>query len=151
MFKKLIKLGFRSLAVLAMLFLSFQSEAQSNIKPDTGTLSAKELSNLHEVFGVHLQDHILNRPNMLAEIKDVLRNRVQIVQLKNPADQKATSMLSEVALYTAYNPDIERDKRFDPSTFNPLKYAFNYRLSGASMYRVDQTDYFIIIKPRRTD
>ena len=146
-----MKLGFQSFALIAMLVLSLQGAAQTNMKSDSGPLTARELSNLQEVFGNHLQDHILSRPNMLAEIKDVLRNRVQIVKLDNPQDQKSCPLLSEIALYTAFNPDIKRDSRFDPSNFNPLKYAFNYRINGASMYRVDQTNYYIIIKSRSSD
>ncbi|MBT8258095.1 MAG: hypothetical protein KJO49_06455 [Bacteroidia bacterium] len=146
-----MKLGFQSFALLALLFLPLQGVAQSSIRPDSGPLTAKELSNLQEVFGNHLHDRILSRQNMLAEIKDVLRNRIQIVKLDNPQDQKSCSLLSDVALYSAFNPDIKRDKRFDPSSFNPLKYAFNYRINGASMYRVDQTNYYIIINPRSTE
>ena len=146
-----MKLGFQALALLAMLLFSFQVAAQSNIRPDSGPLTAKELSNLQEVFGNHLHHRVLSRPNMLAEIKDVLRKRVEIVELKDPKDQKPCTLLSEVALYSAYNPDIQRDKKFDPSNFNPLKYAFNYKINGASMYRVDQTNYYIIINPRSTN
>ena len=146
-----MNLGIRGLALVAMLMFSFQGEAQSNINVYSDPLSAKELSNLQEVFGNHLHERILSRPNMLTEIKDVLRNRVQIVKFDDPQDQKSCQLLSDVPLYLAYNRDLKRDRRFDPSTFNPLKYAFNYRLKGASMYRVDRTNYFIIIKARSSD
>ncbi len=146
-----MKLGLTGLALVAMLFFSFLTGAQTNVVQEHAPLTAAELSKLKEVFADHLEDRVLNRPNVLTEIKDLLRNRVDIVELNEPRDQKPCKLLSEVALYKVFNPDIKRDESFDQSNFNPLKYAFNYRLKGASIYRVDNTDYFILIKARPTN
>lgn len=143
-----MKLGFKGLVLGAMLFFSFQSGAQTNVQQDNGPLTSKELTNLEEVYGNRLHERVLSRPNVLAEIKDILRNRIDIIEISDPRDQKACTLLSEVALYKAFNPDVRRDRGFNPSSFNPLKYAFNFRMKGASMYRVDNTNYFIMVKAR---
>lgn len=143
-----MKLGFKGLALLAMIFFSFHSGAQTDIRQDNVPLTTKELSDLEEIYGNRLQDRVLSRPNVLAEIKDILRNRIDIIELNDLRDQKPCTLLSQVALYKVFNPEVRRDRDFNPSTFNPLKYAFNYRLKGASIYRVDDTNYFIVIKAR---
>ncbi|VAW36026.1 hypothetical protein MNBD_GAMMA01-1060, partial [hydrothermal vent metagenome] len=35
---------------------------------------------------------------------------------------------------------------FNKNTFNPLKYTFDFYSRGGYMYKVDNTNYFIIIK-----
>jgi hypothetical protein len=45
-----------------------------------------------------------------------------------------------------YVSDLQRDANFNPQNFNPLKYLFNFYSRGTQMYRVDNTNYFIIIE-----
>ena len=109
-------------------------------------LTSKELSQIKEVYGIRTKELILDKPQRLKDVKNLLRNRVVIKKYSNPRDQKACPKLSEVEMFDYYVKDLKRDLAFNPATFNPLKYKFNiYGLSG-EMYRVDNTDYFIIIK-----
>lgn len=59
--------------------------------------------------------------------------------------------LSTVKLIDKYNA-VERENasNFNPSTFNPLKYDLNYysKTTEPIFYRVDHTDYYIIINPK---
>lgn len=109
-------------------------------------LNAKEKLQLEEVYGNKLNDYVLSHPQRLKDIKNILRNRVEYLRIPNPHDQKPCPLLSEIPLFNNYAPDLKRDLVFNPQTFNPLKYQFNFYARGSYMYRVDNTDYFIVIK-----
>lgn len=72
--------------------------------------------------------------------------RIAIVQI---AEEKLNAVkfvnLSEVPLMDKYNDNLTHDiaGNFDPSTFNPLKYRFNYNLNYDQYFRVVGTNYFI--------
>ncbi|MDB9954678.1 hypothetical protein OAD49_03855 [Flavobacteriaceae bacterium] len=108
--------------------------------------STAELVQLNEVYGASLDKEILSRPNRVLAIKNLLRNRIVIENRSNPKDQKQCTLLSEVSLFDAFVSTLQRDSVFSPQEFNPLKYAFSLYSRGEHMYRVDGTDYFIIIK-----
>jgi len=108
--------------------------------------SKSELNKLQEVYDQNLKDQILDRPIRVKDIKDILRNRVYIYQenIKNLSD---IGLLSEVALFDIYNKKNTRPV-FDRNNFNPLLYNFNFFSKLIQTYRVDNTNYLIVIKPR---
>ena len=108
--------------------------------------SVTELSQLNEVYGTSLEKEILSRPNRVLAMKNLLRNRIVIENRSNPKDQKKCTFLSEVPLFDAFVSTLQRDSVFNPQEFTPLKYAFSFYSRGEHMYRVDGTDYFIIVK-----
>ena len=110
--------------------------------------SDDELNKLQEVYGTALSSEILNRPNRVLGIKEILRNRVTIKNISDPNQKKPCPLLSEVPLFDAFVSNLKRDQFFDPLTFNPLKYNFPFHRKGYQLYRVDKTDYFILIKPQ---
>lgn len=107
--------------------------------------TAKELAQIKEVYGENLQKLVLDRPQRVKDVKNILRNRVEIKQLK-PEEIKDCPALSEVPLFNNYVSTLKRDLNFNPTEFNPLKYQFHFYGTGASMYKVDGTNYYIIIK-----
>ena len=109
-------------------------------------LTAIELKQLQEVYGDKLQEFVLNRPQRLKDIKHLLRNRIEIKTISNPSDQKKSVLLSQVPLFNYYVNDLKRDTNFNPQNFNPLKYLFNFYSTESHMYRVDNSNYFILIK-----
>ena len=58
---------------------------------------------------------------------------------------KEVKMLSEVTIFNKYNTQLSR-KRFDKDNFNPLSYNFDFFSNSTQIYRVDNTDYYIVIK-----
>ena len=108
--------------------------------------SKTELNKLEEVYDQNLNDQILDRPIRIKDIKDILRNRVYIYQ-ENIKDLSDIGLLSEVALFEIYNKKIIRPV-FDINNFNPLLYNFNFFSKLKQTYRVDNTSYLIVIKPR---
>ncbi|MGK0324100.1 MAG: hypothetical protein ACJAR4_002148 [Psychroserpens sp.] len=126
-----------------------QSRKQQTINYNTNVnapLSSAELALITEVYGATANDNILDKPQRLKDIKNILRNRIEIKEIPKPSDQKDCTLLSEVSLMDYYVSDLQRDTNFNPQNFNPLKYLFNYYSYGSHMYRVDNTNYFIIIK-----
>ena len=109
-------------------------------------LTTTEMQQLQEVYGDKLNDYVLSKPQRLKDIKHLLRNRIEIKLISNPRDQKKSVLLSEVPLFNYYQQDLTRDVSFSPQNFNPLKYLFNFYSLETHMYRVDNTNYYIIIK-----
>ena len=108
--------------------------------------SANEMLQLQEVYGASLEKEILSRPNRVLSMKNLLRNRIVIEKRPNLRDQKECTLLSEVPLFDAFVSTLQRDSVFNPQEFNPLKYTFSFYSRGEHMYRVDGTNYFILIK-----
>ncbi|OUS00571.1 hypothetical protein A9Q86_10190 [Flavobacteriales bacterium 33_180_T64] len=109
-------------------------------------LTSSELALINEVYGNKTNENVLDKPQRLKDIKNILRNRVEIKNIPNQSDQKPCTLLSEVPLMDYYVDNLQRDINFNPENFNPLKYLFNFYSYGSHMYRVDNTNYFIIIK-----
>lgn len=150
----------RPLLVAAAYFaLIFSLNAQSNNQNQPlpivqykanvdAPLSSFERQQLEEVYGDKLNTYVLSHPQRLKAIKNILRNRVEILEFNRPQDQKECTLLSEVSLFNQYVPELKRDVVFNKNNFNPLKYNFSFYARGASMYKVDNTNYYILIKPQ---
>ncbi len=102
-------------------------------------------SKIQEVYADKTQELVVNRPSRLAYLNDILQNRVIIETMVNEAGDKFPK-LSQVELLNKYNPVLSREAVFNPETFNPLKYNFEFFSKSDVIYRVDNTDYVIIIK-----
>ena len=50
--------------------------------------------------------------------------------------------------FNAFVSNLKRDRNFDPLNFNPLKYNFEFHAPTIQRFRVDNSNYFIIIKPQ---
>ena len=109
-------------------------------------LTFDERKKIEEVYGEHMYKEILNRPNRLKSIKNILRNRVEIMELNDPSSQKQCEPLSSVPVFNVFVKDLKRDSFFNKATFNPLKYAFPFYGRHPAMYRVDGTNTYIYIK-----
>ena len=56
--------------------------------------------------------------------------------------------LSSIQLFNKYNESLKRDLEFNIETFNVLKYDLNFFSSHRKVYRIDNTDWLIIINPK---
>ena len=109
-------------------------------------LTANELAQIVEVYGEHAEEDILSKPQRLKDVKHILRNRVEIIELPGK-DLSSFENLSAVPLFNHYNKGLSRDASYNPSTFNPLKYQFNfYSREGSKTYRFDNSQFLVIIK-----
>lgn len=109
-------------------------------------LNAQQIDNrIREVFANKTDEYFAANPNVLNAYNDLLQNRINLIISPIIGDDKYPK-LSEVPLLNKYNPDLKRDLVFDPLTFNVLKYSLNFFTNTTSVYRVDNTDYLVIIK-----
>ncbi len=124
------------IVALSLLTLSFQVKAQQ--------VSEK----IHEVYGAYAQQEVYNNPTRLSYITDVIVNRVKIVESPVTTNDKYPK-LSSIPLLNKYNPALTYDAVFNPDNFNPIKYNFNFYTHSNMVYRVDNTNYIIIIEPQK--
>lgn len=130
---------------------SYKNQGPQPIRFNSNTnasLNNAELAKLKEVYGAALKTEILDRPTRVLTIKEILRNRVILREITDPNKQKPCPKLSEIPLFDAFVSTLKRDVVFNPKSFNPLKYDFKYHKPGFQLIRVDNTNYFIIIKPQ---
>ncbi len=123
------------LFIICLMFIGiFSSEAQ------------QVNSKIQEVYGDKYQELVTNDPEHLQFLNDIVTNRIKIIE--SPYDsQEKYKKLSEVALLNKYNSALTRDMVFDPLTFNPLKYDMVFSSKLPVVYRVDNTNYLIMIQP----
>ena len=146
------------LSLLLFTFFCIKSHSQiSNINTaplivfndnTSSEFTVDELNKLTAVYGPALKNEILERPSRVLAMKEILRNRVLVKELTDPRFHKPCPMLSEVPLFEVFVPKLKRDMVFNPNTFNPLKYNFEFHKAGFQRFRVDGSNYFIIIKPQ---
>lgn len=109
-------------------------------------LTAQERNQVTEVYGEYADKYVFSKPHMVKTIKQILRNRIVITQITKQDEKKNCTKLSEVSLFNPYVKSLKRDNSFNPQSFNPLKYNFDFYSIGTAMYQVDNTNYYIIIK-----
>ena len=110
-------------------------------------LSQQVNPKIQEIYGDKTQELVLNNPDQLALLNDLLDNRISAIESAISSEEKVIK-LSEIALLNKYNPNLTRDIVFDPLNFNPLKYDLNFLPKTPMVYRVDNTNYLLVIKPQ---
>jgi hypothetical protein len=79
---------------------------------------------------------------------DLLQNRIEFTKLVKSSDSdKDYPNIAKVPLFNKYNKSITRDSTFDENTFNVLKYDLIFFSNFTKIYRINNTDWVIIIKP----
>ncbi|WP_290697057.1 hypothetical protein [Lacinutrix sp.] len=150
---------FKSIYVFAFLFIIsiFGSFAQSSNKQPLKlvkyndnvkeSLTLKEKTFIQEVYGDKFDAYVMSRPQKLKDLKNLLRNRVVIKEMPDFVNySEKYKTLSSAGLFNLYNPTLEFDKAYDKDNFNVLKYNLEFFGRGSRIYRIDNTNYFIIVK-----
>mgnify|MGYP003675302088 CR=1 FL=1 len=109
-------------------------------------LTSEERAQIIEVYGDSADKLVFNNPNRLRSIKHILRNRVVVKLITDPKNIKACPKLSEVSFFGETESDSKEIEMFNPNSFNPLKYGFDFYSRSAAIYHVDNTSHYIIIK-----
>jgi hypothetical protein len=88
---------------------------------------------------------IYTTPAHLALYEENL-SRVEIKTIAASGNENY-ALLSSVDLKNKYNPQLTRDNagNFNPSQFNALKYLFDFYPKQDKTYRVDNSQYVIVI------
>lgn len=102
---------------------------------------------IEEVYGTKTSSFFQTNPDLWPFFEKLLNERIEYKQEPISFNEKYTK-LSEVALNNKYNPALTRDASFNVESFNPLKYQMNFYTRTTMVYRVDNTDYLIVINPQ---
>ena len=103
-------------------------------------LTSQELSFIENAFDDETLKRIVKIKPLEKYIKDILRNRVQILNKKYQTNENLPK-LSSVSTITTI-------KKFNTNNFNPLLYNFGFDSQKSQIYRVDGTDLVINIIPK---
>lgn len=120
-----------------LLFNTTYSQTTAKSNPDM------EQRFIEEVFGTNITTDSQHYKNLLI----LLRERVEF---KNQPFEKTEKYqkLSSIQLFNKYNEFLKRDLEFDLETFNILKYDLIFFSGHRKVYRIDNTDWLIIINPK---
>ena len=135
-----------SLVFLSCSFIFSQSDNHNSWIIDLNEninepLSEKEQLYIQAAYGAHIFKKFKKIKVLEINIKDILRNRVQILTKKYNVNENYPK-LSSVA-----NPNTSL--LFFINDFNPLLYNFDFNSKKSQIYRVDDTDYIINIIPKK--
>lgn len=112
----------------------FAASAQNNTAPD---------ARIHEVYGSYTAK--LN-PEQLQWLK-VKLERSQVILQPYTAGE-VLPKLSALKVVDKYIPGLQRDDFSRPEQINPLKYTINFQEKKDLIYRIDGTDYVLLIKKK---
>lgn len=111
-------------------------------------VSAQQVNaKIQEVYGDKTQELVINDSQRFAFLTDLVENRIKVIESPISGNDKYTK-LSSVALINKYNSSLTRDVAYDPNTFNALKYDLKFSSKNAEIYRIDNTDYLVVIQPQ---
>jgi len=105
------------------------------------TTSAQKIE---EAYG---KSFLEDKPELTAQLYRLLDSRVHVAVQKAEEGEKY-ARLSAIALHDKLNPGLVRDTVFDPLAFNPLKYELDFFAQTIQVYRIDNSDYLLIIDPQ---
>ncbi len=100
-----------------------------------------------EAYGDKANELVFDRPSRLKTLKNLFANSFIFVENSQTAGvPEYFPELSMIPLMSTYNPSLTRTT-FNPATFNPFKYEFNFYSKERQFFHVDGTNYYIIIEP----
>lgn len=117
-----------------ILFLSFFAAFSQN-----GNIDPR----ISEVYGSYAPQ--LN-PAQLQIVNKQL-DRSSVVNAPYSASEQLPK-LSSLHIVTKYVPSLQMETTFDPAHINPLKYTINFSLDKDQTFRIDGTDYVLLIKKK---
>lgn len=114
---------------------------------DKSLYSQRQIENhIREVFADQADSLVFGKSPQRLKLITSFFNRTSIKSVPEHRGKKF-KLLSSLPLVDKYNHKLKRDANFNPETFNPLKYEFNIASKEKQIFRVDRTDYIIIVSP----
>jgi len=129
---------FRLIATITMiLFLGFRASAQEE---------KGRLFYIDQIDAALPADFFEGRPEAKERYVELLRDRLQLIE-KEGLESTAYVLLSSVQVLK--NAQIKPLPVFDPLNFNPLIYDLDFfGWDNTAVYRIDGTNYYIVITPQ---
>lgn len=139
----------RKLVLAFLLYVfSYTINAQEVIYESKQTI-VKSNPNLEDEFIISVfGDNVVKGSQHHKNLIDLLQNRIEFTKLVKSSDSdKDYPNINQVPLFDKYDKSITRDTTFDSNTFNVLKYDLIFFSTFTKIYRINNTDWVIIIKP----
>ncbi|MFT3796662.1 hypothetical protein [Flavobacterium sp.] len=139
-----MKRTFTHTALLILLFIASAFQVPETEGPPY--TKAQIESFVREVFGNQADALVLKDNSPRLQLIQNFLGRVAVLHKPELAGKKF-KLLSSVALQNKYNPTMTRDQVYHAATFNPLKYNLPMASKQREVFRIDHSDYLIIIEP----
>ena len=117
---------------------SWITDLNENVNPK---LTKQEVAFIKSAYGDETFKKIISNKAIEKNIKDILRNRVQILKKKFISSENIPK-LSSVS-------NLKVSIVFNQKKFNPLLYDIDFESLKSQIYRVDGTDFIINIIPKK--
>lgn len=133
----------KKLLLLSLVVLSVYCSADAQTAATSNQqVSIKTKNYAEEVYKDYT---IYTTPAHLALYEENL-SRVEVKTIPASNNENYT-LLSSVDLKNKYNPQLTRDNagNFNPLQFNALKYLFDFYPKQDKIYRIDNSQYLIVI------
>lgn len=112
----------------------------------TTPLTPEEIAN--RIAYVHGNDFVLNNPTLVTALGKVMTDRIEYQTVLLDPVEKYT-LLSSMPLLSKVNPTIQGAdfSNFNLNSFNPLVYNLDFFSDRTQVFRIDNTNYIMVIKP----
>lgn len=140
---KLLLKGSLTLFLIQFCFLSYGQTVTQQLSPE------QIEDRLTYVYGA---DFLNQNQELIRAYGTVINDRIEYVTTPATAGEKYP-LLSTVPLMTKLNPTIQGANfaNFNVNEFNPLAYNIEYFSDKPLVYRIDNTNYIMVIKPIITE
>lgn len=135
-----------SLLALLIPFAFFAQEAAPGV---ISTATDPDAAYHECINAIYSAEYLENASSLRPALLDLLKNRVSYVEEPVRADDKYP-LLSSLPLMNKFNTAIQPHDPalFNVQTFNPLIYSWNFFDNRIQVYRIDGTDYLLVVQPQ---
>lgn len=119
------------------------STTPTNTFPINNSLTSQQ-----KIDAVYGPTFFSNKPQLLQQFLHLLDNRIayKTQPRKQGEKYRKISEMPKMAKYASAPTQLQT--QFAPDTFNPLRYKLSFFSNLTQFYRIDNTDYILIIKPQ---
>jgi len=135
----------KSCLLIFLISSSVSIMAQVAQKTPITAQSASTDQKITEIYGTQFFN---NKPELHQQFVRLLEERVEYKHEPISTDEKYPTV-TQAGLNNKYNSNLTGQiNSFSPNTFNPLRYRLNFFDKKKNVYRIDGTDYLLVINPQ---
>lgn len=110
--------------------------------------ATSDIAHAAKINEIYTASYLEDAPELRIALMDLLAHRVSY-QLEPVSENNKYPLISSLPLMNRMNPEIvpHDPVNFTPSEFNPLIYSWNFFSDKLQVYRIDGTDYLLIVQP----
>lgn len=99
-----------------------------------------------KIEAVYGNSFFANKTSLLRQFHLLLSDRIEYKEAPASSNEKYPK-LSSMPLSNKHQP-VLAERGFDPATFNPLVYKLPFFAKQTHIYRIDDSDFLLIIHPQ---